>query len=186
MTPEQHEFALALVLVPGRGRALNPDGFRARAGIAQPSEWALQELQNAIDRRDSDDAETALIVGSTFGRDHRWARPYQDLLGTDWHNFHETAAHALGFLGDSDAVLAIVQATRHVPAYLQYDDGRALASKAIHSLGKIPGPGAETALRDLLRHHDPSLSATAQRVLNRRLANQPDADRLRIIKPLDD
>ena len=83
MTPEQQELALALVLIPGRGRALNPDGFRARTGIAQPSECALHKLQDAI-----------------------------------------------------------------------------------------------------LRHEDHALRATAQRVLNRRLANPPDPGRPRIIEPL--
>lgn len=36
----------------------------------------------------------------------------------------------------------------------------------------------------ILRHEDHALRATAQRVLNRRLANPPDPGRPRIIEPL--
>ena len=146
MTPGQRRLAIDLLLIPGRGAVLSPDEYCAKTKITQPSEWALRELQDAIEREDSNDAEVALIVGSTFGRDHRWAPSYQALLFTDWHELHEGAAYALGFLGDSDAVPALVHATRHTPTYLQYNDGRALASKAMHSLGKIPGPEAEAAL----------------------------------------
>lgn len=186
MTPERRLLVLSLFLAPARGHALRPHEFRARTGIEQPSEWALHELQEAIDRQNSDDAEIAFIVGSTFDRDHQWAPFYQGLLLADWHHLHEEAAHALGFLGDSDAVPALVHAVHHVPAYLEYNDGRALANKAIHSLGKIPGPEAQTALHDLLRHEDPSLRATVQRVLDRRLAHPPSAARKRVIKPLED
>ncbi len=139
MTPELRRLVLSLFLAPVRGHALRPDEFRTRTGIEQPSEWALHELQEAIDRQDSDDAEIAFIVGSKFDRDHQWAPFYQGLLLADWHHLHEEAAHALGFLGDSDAVPALVHAVRHVPAYLRYDDGEPSPTRPSTPSARSPG-----------------------------------------------
>ncbi len=112
------------------------------------------------------------MVSGVFGMDERWARPCQALLESDWHILHETAAFALGRVGDA-AVPALVRAAREVPDYLEFDESRALAGKAIHSLGKIPGPEAEAALDDLLLHEDHALRSMVRRVLDRRHTNPP-------------
>ena len=173
MTPDQQRLAFALVLVPGRGRAVSPEEFRERAGVDDPREWALEQLRAAIWQEDGDDAEAALVVGAVFGRDRRWADCYVQLLESDWHVLHEGAAQGLGGLGNADAVSALVHAAHWVPEYLEFDEARALAVKAIHSLGRIPGPEAEAALRDLLEHEDHDLRARTRRVLDRRVLEPP-------------
>jgi len=172
MTPEQRRAAFALVLLPGGRRRLSPEEFADELG-QPPREWALDQLLDAIARQDGEDAEAALVVSGSFGRDRRWARPYVELLESDWHLLHEQAAQALGELGGTDAVPALVGAAHRVPAYLAHDEGRALAVKAVHSLGRIPGPEAEAALRDLLEHEDHELRVRVRRVLDRRLADPP-------------
>jgi HEAT repeat protein len=174
VTPEQQRLVFDMAWLPGRGRKVSPEEFQDRTGIANPREWALQELRDAIDRQDADDAEAALAVGSVFGQDRRWSRPLIELLDSEWHKLHEDAAFTIGEVAGSEAVQALVRATHWVPEYLEYDEARALAVKAIHSLGKIPGREAETALRNLLEHEDHALRARVERVLEHRLANPPE------------
>ncbi len=182
MTPDQQDLAFRLVLSPGRGRASSLEEFCQHAGIDDPVAWSLGELDDAISRRDPDDAEAALVVSAAAGRDQRWAPRYRALLQTDWHHLHEGAAFALGALGDADDVPALIHAAHHVPDYLEFDENRGLASKAIHSLGKIPGPEAGAALEALLvTHEDSALRRTVQRVLDRRRANPPADGRRRLI-----
>ena len=186
MTPEERDLAFNLVMSPRGTSRLSAAEFTERTAIDQPREWALEELRDAIRRRDADDAEAALVVGAVFGRDHRWATFYQDLLMSDWHVLHEGAAAALGDLGDAGSVPALIHASHHVPEYLEFDESRALASTAIHSLGKIPGPEAEASLKALITTlEDRPLRATAQRVLDRRNENPPAASRSRTIPPRD-
>ncbi len=66
-----------------------------------------------------------------------------------WHRRHEDVASALGRLRSPASVGALVYLARWVPAYLEFDDARALAVKAIWALGGIGGEAAHEALRSL-------------------------------------
>ena len=56
---------------------------------------------------------------------------------------------ALGEIGSSTSVEALVHLAEWVPEYLMFDDSRALARKAIWSLGSIGGDKARRALASL-------------------------------------
>lgn len=185
MTPEEQALVFRLAASTAHGPQITREDFKARVGINEPTEWALLQLEDAIRRRDSDDAEAALLVSGFFGFDRRWIPIYQELLQSDWHHLHEDAAETLGQFRDPSSVPSLVHAAHHVPEYLEYDEARSLASKAIHSLGKIPGPEAEAALHALLlTHEDRPLRETVQRVLDRRRANPPPAFQPEFIPPV--
>lgn len=150
---------------------MSKEEFTARLAVDDPKAWALEELADAADRRDSSALSESLSVGYLVGMDARWSAPLADLLVADWHISHEFIAFELGWVGDEGAVPALVHAAHWVPEHLEFDETRQLASKAIHSLGKIPGPVAEGALRSLLNHEDHDLRRTVRRVLDRRLAH---------------
>jgi len=57
------------------------------------------------------------------------------------------------------------------PDYLDYDESRALARKAIWAIGKTPGPAAEQALVRLSRSEDDILREEAEHQLDRRNRN---------------
>lgn len=57
---------------------------------------------------------------------------------------------ALGRLRSPAAVDVLYGAARWIPDYLEFDESRALAVKAIWALGSTPGPEAERALKQLL------------------------------------
>lgn len=173
VTPEQRRAVIEMAMLPGRGRAMSPDEFRAVPGVGDPKEWAINEIRGAIECHDADDAEFAFAIGQVFGLDERWLQPLITLLESDWHVLHEDAAFALGSLGRAEAVPALVHAAEWVPEYLDFDENRTLAVKAIHSLGKIPGQEAAAALGYLARHEDAPLRDRAERILSRRKSQDP-------------
>jgi HEAT repeat protein len=67
----------------------------------------------------------------------------------DWHQRHEDVASALGELRSPASVGALVHLAEWVPGYLEFDDARALAVKAIWALGGIGGEEARGALASL-------------------------------------
>ena len=132
MTPDEQRLAFTINSAAPGQQSISPGEFLSLTGIPAPQEWALGELQTAIDGRNPDDVEAALVVAAIFGMDTRWSGPLASLLQVEWHELHEDVA---------------------------------LALKAIHSLGKIRGNEAESALRRLLDDPDPEFRETTARVL---------------------
>lgn len=169
MRPQERDAILRTGVRPLGGRDQDLADFSRSTGISDPASWALNELKQAVADQNADDTELAMIVGFQSGMDVQWVEPLIDVLESDWSHSHEDAAFQLGELGDPRAVIALVRAAHWVPAYLDFDESRSLAVKAIHSLGRIPGPAALTGLEELLHHEDRPLRTTVERVLNRRL-----------------
>ncbi|HXR70550.1 HEAT repeat domain-containing protein, partial [Actinocrinis sp.] len=67
-----------------------------------------------------------------------------------------------------ETVDALYHATQWIPEYLDFDEARALAHKAIWALGGTPGPEATAALTRLLTDEDESLHEAAAKQLRRR------------------
>ncbi|MET9438981.1 HEAT repeat domain-containing protein, partial [Streptomyces sp. NPDC006551] len=63
---------------------------------------------------------------------------------------------------------ALVAATRWVPEYLDFDESRALAVKAIWALGAIPGEEAREALEGLRGDENEIIRENAVKQLARR------------------
>ena len=168
MNSAQRDAILKMVAYPGEPGRLGRDGFIAVTGIDDPETWALHELDDALVNRSADDVGLATTLGALLGVDDRWVDSLISVLDADWTYSHEDAAEILGDLANPKAVLALVRATRRVPEYLEYDEGRALAVKAIHSLGRIPGPEATLGLDDLRDREDRPLRECVERVIETR------------------
>jgi hypothetical protein len=150
VTPEDRRVISSLVVVPGRGRQGSPEDVLRHFGTTDGRALGLRLLRDAVDRQDGRDVEMALIVCATFG----FTLDHLDLLvqlaSADWHQKHEDVVSALGQLRAPAAVDALYHAAWWIPDYLDFDENRALAVKAIRALGGTPGTEAQQALKQLL------------------------------------
>lgn len=161
MTPEEQSWVLALAVVPGGRPPLSGPEFLEKFGATDGAKLGCDLLRDAVSRRDAVDTELSLIVCFRFGL----ARDVIDLLiaaaFADWHQKHEDIASALGKMGLPDGVDALMHLATTVPEYLEFDDARALASKAIWALSTIPGHEARRALERLTSDPDERVARLA-------------------------
>jgi hypothetical protein len=169
MTPEEQDLIMGLAFVPGVGRTRTLDEVLAHFGESDGGALALRLLRDAMERRDADDVEMALIVhGAADASVEEFMEPLIDLFPADWHRDHEDIVSMLGKLRSPETVPTLVLATRWVPEYLDFDDCRALAVKAIWALGRIPGPEAREALEGLRDDENEIIRENAVKQLARR------------------
>lgn len=88
-------------------------------------------LGQAVAERDSDDTEAALLVCNTFGFGPGHLPLLLGLASAEWHHSHEDVVWYLGNYQSPEVVEALIAATEWVPDYLDFDENRALARKAI-------------------------------------------------------
>lgn len=165
---QQCDLVLSLAIVPGRGRKSSPEEVLRQFGTADGPALSLKLLRDAIERHDGAGVEMGLVAGFAYGSTTEHLEPLLDLSCADWHQRQEDVVTALRDLHTPAAVKAFVQATRWIPAYLDFDESRALARKAIYALGETSGPEAEHALTELTDSSDEILRETARRVLEHR------------------
>lgn len=149
MLPEQRSLVKLLYVLPGGPPPLSSDEFLRRFGAPDGVALGLDLLRDAVERRDPLDVELALVVCFRFGFAEGHLQPLLGLAFADWHQRHEDVATALGRLKSPASVAALTYLARWVPAYLEFDDARALAVKAIWALGGIGGDAAHEALTSL-------------------------------------
>jgi hypothetical protein len=168
VTPEDRSAVMSLAAVPGRGRAGSPEGVLRHFGADDDQALGLSLLRDAVDRQDGLDVEMALIVCAVFG----FTTDHLDLLiklaSADWHQKHEDVVSALGRLRSPAAVDALYHTAWWISDYLDFDESRALAIKAVWALGGTPGPEAEQALRQLLDAESEIVREAASAQLKRR------------------
>ena len=167
VTPEQRQVVFGLVHAPGRPPTSSGDdvlrAFDSRDGVS----LGVQLLADAIARKDSEDVEYALLVCTTFGFKVDHLPLLLDLTEATWHVSHENAVWYLGKYQTPAVVRALFRATQWIPDYLDFDDSRALARKAIWELGKQPGEEARQALEQLVRSDDALIRREAKHQLER-------------------
>ncbi|MEU2232150.1 HEAT repeat domain-containing protein [Streptomyces vietnamensis] len=169
MTPEEQDLVMGLVFVPGEGRRRTLDEVLARFGGSDGGTLALRLLRDAMERRDADDVAMALIVKAAAGASgEEFLEPLTELSRADWHTRHEDVVRMLGKLRSPKAVPALGEAARRVPEYLEWDENRALAVKAIWALGAIPGEEARDALNGLRDAENEIIRENALKQLARR------------------
>jgi hypothetical protein len=173
MTPEDRRVISSLVAVPGRGRRGSPEEVLRHFGSADGRALGLRLLRDAVERQDGMDVEMALIVCATFGFTMDHLGPLVLLASADWHHKHEDVVSALGRLRSPTAVEALYHAAWWVPDYLDFDESRALAVKAIWALGGTPGREAEHALNRLLSAEGEAVRDAARTQLARREEREP-------------
>jgi PBS lyase HEAT-like repeat len=154
VTPEERSLVMELVVAPGHHEPLPLSEFLQRFGTNDGEALGLQLLRDAVGRHDPVDVEFALVVCFRFGFTAGHLAPLISLAFADWHKSHEDVASALQLIGSPVSVDALVHLAQWVPDYLDYDDSRALAAKAIWALGAISDPAAREALELLARSED--------------------------------
>lgn len=141
--------------------------FLRRFGAADGVRLGLDLLRDAALRQDSDDVELALVVSFRFG----FAAEHLDLLTelafADWHRSHENVASALQELESPATVEALAHLAKWVPDYLDFDDARALAVKAIWALGSLNDERAKQVLAELTQSDNPVVARNAVEQLQR-------------------
>jgi hypothetical protein len=151
MTPAERSLIMALVMRPGGKEPLSDAEFLREFPASDGVALGVTLLQDAVARRDPVDVELALIVCSTFGLSADLVPILVQLAAANWHERHEDVATALGTVGGGspDAVEALVHLATWVPEYLEFDRARALARKAVRSLGAMRSDAANQALEVL-------------------------------------
>lgn len=173
MTPADRRAILSMVTVPGRAREGSPEDVLRHFGTIDGQSLGLNLLLEAMGRQDADDVELALVVITTFGVTMGQLGALARLATANWHHSHEEVVTALGRLRTAAAVNPLYEATQWIPGYLDFDESRALARKAIWALGGTPGPEAERALTRLLDDDDELIrKAASAQVERRRLSSQ--------------
>lgn len=155
-------------------RRLSNDEFLRSYGVADGLALAVELLSEAAASESSDDFALAMAVAFSFGPSERLTTILTNLIYQDWHHSHEDIVHLLDKSRTPAAIPSFVHAARHVPDYLDFDDARALAVKAIWGLGNLPVPEAEEALRSLLDSDNEVVLRNVNQQLERR--NHPTTD----------
>jgi hypothetical protein len=170
MTLDERSFCRALVLSPpSSARKISKGEFMSRFPSAiERGMVASRLLEDVFTSRNSDDVQSALIVGHAFGFASEQVGLLTRLLEADWHVSHEDVVSALDKLRSPEGVNALYHATQWTPAYLSYDDSRALAGKAIWALGNLTGNEASAALQQLAASNDAFIKNSAKEQLHRR------------------
>lgn len=158
----------SLVFVPGRGRKGSREDILRHFGTEDGRALGLRLLRDAVDRQDAVDVSMALAVCFVFGITMDHLDLLVQLESADWHREHENVVTALGQLKTSAAVDALCHAAWWIPDYLDFDESRALAVKAIWALGGTPGVEAEQALKQLLSAEGEIVREAARTQLMRR------------------
>ena len=169
MTEEQRRLCGALTILPNGFRRISKEDFSKQFPTAlENDKLASNWLDEAYRLRSADDLNCALAIGFTFG----FAPSHKDVLGrlldADWHYSHEDIVSALQTWPTADTVEVLFRATQWIPKALEYDDARALATKAIWALGKIPSSEAVAKLETLANSSNAILRRTAEEQLKRR------------------
>ena len=131
---------------------------------------SLNILSDASNRLDAEDLQDALIIGHVFGFPSESEEILCGLVSQLWHHSHEDLVSSITRSGFSDerTCSALYDATQITPLYLEYDESRALAVKAIWALGEIPGRCSEERLETLTRSPAAILREAAKDQLGRR------------------
>lgn len=168
---ERNELILSMFVPQGHSRS--PEEVLRALGTDDGSALSLQILREGLQRNDEADVEFGLMAGFEFGFTSAHLDILIDLLPAPWHYRHEDVVLALQEFRTPEAIPALVHATQWIPEYLEFDEFRALATKAIWALGDIPGRQAEQELMRLAESDHEILRTTAATVLSRR-ARDPE------------
>ena len=174
MTPEQQKFIRDLILFPPEGiRRISKEEFlRKFPSALEKGVLALKLLDDAYRERNIDDLQCVMIIGNVFGFSDKHQNVLCLLLEEDWHISHEDIVSALGKLQMTPRTIdALYRITQWIPSYLDFDESRALAVKAIWVLGSVDSLEAEQKLKAIGNSSNLVLRQEAERQLNRRRAN---------------
>jgi HEAT repeat protein len=161
MTPEQTDLIDKLTGVFG-GERMSRSDFLEAMGADDGVVLGLSMMEDAIARRDKDDASSTLSVCNAFGYGIAHLPLFHQLATADWHVSHEDVAWALDQIGSDESVPFLSHLAEWVPQYLRWDDARALSTKAVWGLGKMGSAASRAALFELAQSDDPHVVQAAR------------------------
>jgi hypothetical protein len=159
-----------LIVGSGGVRSISKEEFlRLFPSAVESGKLAAGLLEAAYRERNADDLDCALLIGFTFQFSYEQSDMLRRLAEADWHFFHEDIIRALDKLRlhDQMTVDTFYKATQFIPGYLDYDEARVLAVKAIWGLGNMATEAANDKLRILAESGEPILSDEAVKQLHR-------------------
>jgi hypothetical protein len=165
MTSEERNSILDMML-----HRISEEEFLRRFRIRRVdgSNLALRILEEAYRQKDAHEVESGLGVGFHFGMTLDHLDILCRLSDADWHIIHEDIVTALGKLRDVRAVEPLYRASLKLHPYLDFDDARALAVKAIWALGGLKDPLGDEKLRLLARSENEIVKENARDQLRHR------------------
>lgn len=169
MTEAERELCHQLVIHADGKVDISEEEFKRRFPSAIcHGKLAKALLEEAFQSQNGDDLLCVMIIGSTFGFGPEHIDILCRLIDATWHQCHEFVVSALDGLRTTEAVDALFRATQWVPEYLDYDESRALAVKAIWGLGNLVDRKSEDKLKTLVHSEDAILRKAAVEQLKRR------------------
>lgn len=170
MTEEQRKLCQDLIVHPPEGLSLisKEEFLRQFPSAVEYGKLALKWLEGAFQVQNAQDLDCALIVGFRFGFAPQHLDVLCQLMNAEWHHSHEDVVSALDEMNSPNAAEALFYATQWIPRYLEFDESRALASKAIWALGKLASSDADMKLTTLANSEDLFLRKAAAQQLERR------------------
>lgn len=136
-----------------------------RGGNCDPISLVGELLSDAVTSRSPDEAELAMLAGFRIG----FTKAHINLLSTlaqeGWHYSHEDIASAFDEIRAPGCVNSLGYLAQWVPEYLEFDEARALGSKAVWALKKIGDASARVALREIAASQKDIVGKLAQEKL---------------------
>ncbi|WP_243374137.1 hypothetical protein [Geotalea sp. SG265] len=160
---KQHQKDSVLALC---AKSIEPAEFFERYGITpdEVGDEVKRILSNALESRDAEEVEYALMLGFCFSFPDKILPLIHDLLGADWHESHENMISILQDRKHPSSVEFIRRAALLKPElqYLEYDDYGAYYKKCMWALQAIGTEEAIEAIKSFASAEDPILAREAR------------------------
>ncbi|MEV4604364.1 HEAT repeat domain-containing protein [Amycolatopsis sp. NPDC049253] len=164
---EMRDLIARLVHSPRGKPTITREEFLRFAQSSNGADLSASLLQEAVDAHSSDDVALALIVAFQFDISGVHIPLLVSLGFSDWHKSHEDVVEALSGLRDPTTLAVLIYLANHIPEYLNWDESRALARKAIWAIGEIPGEKSRRALDGLSKSDDEIVRESALEQIER-------------------
>lgn len=173
MSPEQRKLTFDLLITPWapRGNISKEEFRRSFPDAVRDEKLSAIILDQMHNDKDAEGLQCALIIGFVFGFSPEHEEVICKLVYEDWHSSHEDVVSAIqmGRFNSDTAIDALYTAAMVAPAYLAFDDARALAVKAVWALGAIPGKHSEALLMLLVNSLSSKVREAAKQQLDCRI-----------------
>ncbi|MFM2353877.1 MAG: hypothetical protein RLZZ608_1283 [Actinomycetota bacterium] len=145
----------------GRYERLSRSEFLQAMGADDGVVLGLSLLSEATTHRDKDAVQWSMVVCYVFGYEASHLPLLHELAAASWHENHENVASAMDDVGSDESIPFLKHLAEWVPEYLEWDDNRALSTKAVWGIAKMGSPAAHAALFELAQSDDPHVVQAA-------------------------
>ena len=171
LTRDQEHLLVEAAMGSDRDRLAVREKLLASLGLsagAPAQVFAREYIERAVESRNADDFEWGLTLAFHFGFAPELKPLLREQIDQTWHKRHEDLVQALDWeFQDPENAPAFYRATQFVPDYLEFDETRALAVKAIWGLGNIGGEEATAMLQQLAASDIEPIRDNARKQLKR-------------------